>query len=281
MTRSIDLSRIAPPDIVESLNFEVIYQEMMDEFRRLYPEWTAALESDPVVKLLEVAAYREMLVRARINDAARAVMLAYSVGSDLEHLAVLFGVARLENEDDTRLRYRTQLALEGFSTAGPVGAYVYHALSASVDVADIAVDSPDPGVVRVTILAAGGDGTADADLLGAIGAALDADDVRPLTDEVIIESAAIIEYSIAAVIHCYPGPSPDPVFAAAEQAAAAYVADQRRLGRDITVSGLHAALHQPGVQRVDLIEPAATVMISPREAGHCTAIDISLGDPDV
>ncbi len=76
MTQRIDLSRIDPPEVVESLDFEAIYQEMMDEFRRLYPDWTAALESDPVVKLLEVAAYREMLVRARINDAARAVMQA-------------------------------------------------------------------------------------------------------------------------------------------------------------------------------------------------------------
>ena len=89
MTQRIDLSRIAPPEVVESLDFEAIYQEMMDEFRRIYPDWTAALESDPVVKLLEVAAYREMLMRARINDAARAVMLAYAGGSDLEHLAAL------------------------------------------------------------------------------------------------------------------------------------------------------------------------------------------------
>jgi len=281
MTRSIDLSRIAPPEIVESLDFEVIYQEMLDEFRRLYPDWTAALESDPVVKLLEVAAYREMLVRARINDAARAVMLAYAGGSDLEHLAALFGVTRLENENDKRLRSRTQIALEGFSTAGPVGSYIYHAMSASAEVADVHVDSPVPGDVRVTILSSIGDGNASSELISAVDAALNADDVRPLTDRVTVESAEIVAYAVQAVIHCYPGPSPEPVLSAAQAALDSYIFDHRRLGYDITESGIHAALHQPGVQRVDLISPSGTVLVGARQAGHCTSVDVVIGESDV
>jgi phage-related baseplate assembly protein len=81
----IDLSQLPAPEVVEPLDFEVIYQDLLATFRALMGEgWTAPLESDPVVKLLELAAYREVQLRARINDAARAVLLAYAVGADLE-----------------------------------------------------------------------------------------------------------------------------------------------------------------------------------------------------
>ena len=48
--------------------------------------FTALVESDPAWTILEVAAYRELLLRQRINDASRAVMLAFATGADLEHL---------------------------------------------------------------------------------------------------------------------------------------------------------------------------------------------------
>jgi len=50
----IDLSALDPPDLVETLDFEELYQRKLEHFKRIYPDWTAALESDPVVKLLEL-----------------------------------------------------------------------------------------------------------------------------------------------------------------------------------------------------------------------------------
>jgi phage-related baseplate assembly protein len=35
------------------------------------------------------------MLRQRINDAARAVMPAYAVKADLDHIAALFGITRL------------------------------------------------------------------------------------------------------------------------------------------------------------------------------------------
>ena len=55
----------------------------------------------------------------------------------------------LAAEDDDRLRTRTQLATEAFSTCGPVGAYRFWALSAHQGIADVAVVSPSAGVVQV------------------------------------------------------------------------------------------------------------------------------------
>lgn len=154
----IDLSLLPPPDVVETLEFETLYQEVLGNFReQMGDQWTAQLESDPVVKLLEVAAYQKMLGRARVNDAATASLLAYAKGKDLDNRAADYGVTRLTlipedldavppvaavMEGEEELRYRTRLSLEALSVAGSRGAYEYHGLSASASVASVSVDSP-------------------------------------------------------------------------------------------------------------------------------------------
>ena len=105
----IDLSQLPPPDVVEALDFEKVYEEIRAAFASFYPEHDLLLESDPAIKLLELAAYREIQIRARINDAARAVMLAYATGADLDNLAAIFDTKRLGGESDASLRARAQL----------------------------------------------------------------------------------------------------------------------------------------------------------------------------
>ena len=294
---AIDLSLLPVPDVVETLDYEVILAAMKADLAARAPEVAAvlALESEPLVKLLEVCAYREVLIRARVNDAAQAVTLARATGTDLDNLAALFGVARLvinpgdplavppvaaTLESDADLRRRAQLALEGFSTAGPEGAYVFHALSADADVLDVSATSPSAGDVLVTVLSRTGSGTAPAPLLATVQAALNADDVRPLCDNVVVQSAAIVSYAITATLFFYPGPDSAVVMAAAQAAATAYAAAQHRIGRDVTISGLHAALHQPGVQRVVLTSPSAALTIGSAQASWCTAITLANGGVD-
>jgi len=294
---AIDLSLLPVPDVVETLDYEVILAAMKADLAARAPDLAAvlALESEPLVKLLEVCAYREVLIRARVNDAAQAVTLARATGTDLDNLAALFGVARLvinpgdppavppvapTLESDADLRRRAQLALEGFSTAGPEGAYVFHALSADADVLDVSATSPSAGDVLVTVLSRTGSGTAPAPLLATVQAALNADDVRPLCDNVVVQSAAIVSYAITATLYFYPGPDSAVVMAAAQAAATAYAAAQHRIGRDVTISGLHAALHQPGVQRVVLTSPSAALTIGSAQASWCTAITLINGGVD-
>ncbi|WP_161569723.1 hypothetical protein [Veronia nyctiphanis] len=42
----------------------------------------------------------------------------------------------------------------------------------------------------------------------------------------------------------------------------------------MTLSGLHAAIHVPGVQRVELIEPSSDLDISQQEASYCLSIEL-------
>lgn len=292
---AIDLSRVPAPQVVQTLSAEKILSEMLEDLLARHPEFTALLESDPAIKLLEVAAYRELLLRQRINEAAQAVMLPYALGTDLDNLGALFGVQRLITtpgdpsavppvpaiyESDSELRYRIQLSLEGLSTAGPEGAYIYHALSASGQVLDASAISPEPGEVLVTVLSRLGNGVAAPELLATVYAAINAESVRPLTDYVQVQSATITEYALEATLYFYAGPDREVVLANAQAAAEAYVAAQHRLGRDVTLSGIYAALHQPGVQRVELASPAAGIIVGRQGATYCTGITLHDGGLD-
>ncbi|MCA8880391.1 MAG: baseplate J/gp47 family protein [Rhodobacteraceae bacterium] len=287
----IDLTQLPPPDVVEALDFETIRAGMVADLTARAPDLAAvlALESEPAVKILEVAAYRELLLRQRVNDAARAVMLASAVGADLDQLGALFGVVRFElapgdpaavppvaavMESDGEFRRRIQLSLEGFSTAGPEGAYLFHALSAHADVLDASAISPTPGDVVVSVLSRTGDGTASDAVLDAVRDVLTAEDVRPLTDAVTVQSAAIVAYTIEATLLFRPGPDRTLVMAEAQAAAQAYADAQHLLGQDITLSGIYAALHRPGVHGVTLTSPAADIVIDPTEAPFAALIDL-------
>ena len=60
------------------------------------------------------------------------------------------------------------------------------AKAADAKVADAEITSPQPGDVQITILSRMGDGTPDQALLDAVDAVVQADDVRQLTDTVIV-----------------------------------------------------------------------------------------------
>ncbi|EKS2122624.1 MULTISPECIES: baseplate assembly protein [Enterobacteriaceae] len=302
MSGTIDLSQLPPPVVVEPLDFETLFAQRKAAFIAMYPEdeqeeiaRTLELESEPITMLLEENCYRELLLRQRVNEAASAVMLAYSTDSDLDNLAVNFNVERLtiQEEDDSvtppieavmesdpDLRTRTQQAFEGLSVAGPTAAYEFWGRSADGRVADISAVSPTPACVTISVLSREGDGTASDDLLSVVAAALNDEEVRPVADRVTVQSAEIVPYQIDATLYIYPGPEAEPVRQASEQQLQAYIAAQNRLGRDIRLSAIYAALHVEGVQRVELAQPVADIVLSDYQASHCTEYTITVGGYD-
>jgi len=183
----IDLSQLPAPDVVEELDYEAILDDRKATLISLFPAdeqealaRTLALESEPLTKFLQENAYREVLWRSRVNEAARAVMLAYAAGNDLDVMAANSNTARLMispadestlpptpavMESDKDLRLRAQQAFEGLSVAGPEGAYEYHGRSADGRVADISVFSPSPAYISVSVLSREGDGSASDELV--------------------------------------------------------------------------------------------------------------------
>ncbi|MFW0767216.1 baseplate assembly protein [Trabulsiella odontotermitis] len=298
----IDLSQLPPPQIVDEPDFETLLAERKAEFVALYPVdeqeavmRTLSLESEPVTKLLQESSYRELLLRQRINEAALAVMVAYSGDSDLDQLAANNNVKRLTvtpaddeavppvaavMESDESLRMRVPEAFEGLSVAGPTGAYEFHAKSADGRVSDASATSPAPAQVVLTVLSREGDGTAGDDLLDIVSQALNSETIRPIADRLTVRSAEIIPYRVEATIFLYPGPEAEPVMAAAKASLQKYIASQTRLGRDIRRSAIFAALHVEGVQRVELASPAADVVLDKTQAASCTEWSVTNGGTD-
>ena len=143
----VDLSALAVPQVLETVDYEDILARLKASVAEVYPPIAPVLEleSETAVKVLQVCAVYIMLTRARVNDGARALILAYATGSDLDQIGAMFGVERklLTPETDTsaavyegdaEFRARIQLSFEGFSVAGPRGAYEFHALSSHADI---------------------------------------------------------------------------------------------------------------------------------------------------
>jgi len=292
---TVDLSQLAAPDAVEALDFETIFSAMLADLQARMTaagtDFTALLESDPAYKILEVCAYRELLLRQRANEAVRAVMLAFATGSDLDQIGANYNVARLVitpadsttipptaavMESDDAYRARIPVSLEGYTTAGSEGSYIFWGLSADGDVKDISAVSPAPGQVTVYVLSNTGDGTAPDTLLASVTSALNADSVRPMTDQVTVQSSSIVEWSITADLTLYSGPDSGVVKAAAIAAAQAYADSVHRNGYDVSLSGIYHALHQTGVDSVSLTSPTANIPVSAGQAPYCTSITVTV-----
>lgn len=293
---TIDLSQLPAPDVIESLDFEAILAErksrlleLVDDDQRAEVEATLALESEPLTKLLEENAYRELLLRQRINEASRAVMLAFSAGNDLDQIGANYDVQRLvldhgdpealppvapTYESDARFRSRIQLAFESLSVAGPVGAYEFQARAAHADVLDVSVESPEPVDVVVTVLARSGDGIPKTEVLEAVRAHID--ERRPLTDRVTVQPASLVGYRIDATLTLDSGPDVEAVIRVARQRLDAYTADRHRLGGWITRSGIDAALHVEGVVAVEL-NGWQDLRAESHQAPHSRGINIVVG----
>ncbi|TIH10829.1 baseplate J/gp47 family protein [Pseudomonas leptonychotis] len=294
----IDLSQLPDPQVVEAIDYEQILAERSAYFISLHPAEqqatiaaTLALESEPITKLLQENAYRETLLRQRVNEAALATMLAKAKGTDLQQQAANVNVQRLlvipgnpnavppvvaVYESDDSLRERAQMAWEGLSTAGPRNSYIFHARSADGRVADATAESPSPAVVVITVQALLGDGSADAELLAIVNAYLSDDDRRPVADRLTVQSAEVLEYSVEAVLHlATTGPEVEPIRAAAEAGLNAYVNQRRRIGVEVSESAIHAALHVEGVRRVELVS-WADINPTAYQAAYCTAVSVSV-----
>ncbi|WLH04225.1 baseplate J/gp47 family protein [Pseudomonas lurida] len=290
----VDLSELPAPDVLEPLDFEEAYAERLSVFRGFMGDnWSAPLESDPVVKLLEVSAYVGIGDRARVNDAAKALLLAHAIGSDLDQLGANVNTPRLViqaedlravppvekiTEGNDAYRERIQLAYEGLTTAGPRNSYKLHARNASALVADASAESPSPACVTVTVLGLEGDGAVGPELLAVVARALNDENVRPLGDRLTVQSAQVLPYRIDAVLHMKgPGPESAVALAEAERRLAAWVNPRKRLGVEVARSAVDAQLHVPGVSRVELID-WQDLSPTQAQAAFCTGYSVKLGE---
>jgi phage-related baseplate assembly protein len=196
-----------------------------------------------------------------VNDAAKAVLVPFAIGADLDNLASFFGVDRAASEDDTSLRFRLISAPDAFAAAGPIGAYVFHAKTASpLFVKDVGVRSPTPGAVLVSILSREpGKGTPSFDLLQTVRARLNRPDIKPLTVALTVQGASITSIDVTLTLLIPPGPDPVIIRNVAEKAIRAYAEERHAVGKIWRWKGLVAAAKVPGVEDVAQFMPLTDI----------------------
>jgi phage-related baseplate assembly protein len=279
---TIDLSQLPAPDVIEALDEETVIAALSDDMVARYPPIAGViqLESEPSRKLIEVFAGGDVQLRARINDAARAVMLAFAVGDDLEHLGSFFGVTRMEGETDARLRRRIQLAPEAYATTGSQGSYIYHALSADPGILDATAMRSRPGYVDVYIIGNQPDPAPTAAQLTAVRERLADTSIKPLTDVVRVYPARVVNTTVAAKMVLYPGPDSALVRSAALTALDRQLTANRRIGVDLMRSSIISRLHQDGVHSIILSSPETDIILDGTQVAHVTAVDVTVTGRD-
>ena len=285
----IDMSLLPQPDVIKQLDYEQTLNQFKADFLDIAPESETVLnlESGVLNKFFQFHTYLEVYAAQQGNEDAWAVMLPYARGADLDNLGAWLQVQRLvitpeDNtttppapavmEDDEALRRRIQLAPKGFSTAGPVDAYVFYGLSADGRVLDVYANSPAPGHVLITLLSHEAGGQASTELIGIVDAALNDEDTRPTTDFVQVQSAGIVSYTVEANIYTLSGPDSTLVMEQVQKSIEAYTREARTIGMPVPLSGIYAALHLSGVERVELLSPVADVAIGQYQAAYCADI---------
>jgi phage-related baseplate assembly protein len=179
-------------------------------------------------------------------------------------------------ESDDPLRDRIKLAPASFSNAGSKGAYEFYAKSASPAIIDVTITSSAPGDVDIYPLVEGGVETPQP-ILDAVLAACNAEDVRPLTDQVSAISPTRINYDIEVDVVKITGFTDVDVETAVTDALRELGETKLlRLGRDITLSEIIQAARVEGVYDVTVVDPVANIDIDETEFGFLGTITVNI-----
>lgn len=268
----IDLSALPAPAVVQTWTFSGIVTARLADFTtRMQAAGiaydTSALESEPAVKLQETGAYREGLVYQRINEAAKATMLAFADKTDLDQVVAAMATERVGDETDASLRRRGQLAWEALSQGGSYGGYRYTALTADpVGLADVAVYGAEvpgvaPGQVMIVCLGATATGQPSPASLAAVAAAFPRAS-RKTNDQIVVRPATMVPWSVDATLVLGDGVDPETVVAAQKKALSAFGAARRTIGASVAPGAVSAVLGYSAaglVYDVEVRAPAALI----------------------
>lgn len=255
----VNLAALPAPAALEQWSFEAILDA---RFQKFLAYWQAERDRNPSLPLYDVTrlvgnpgsfhqrvdAFREGLVRQRVNEAVLATSLAYAVGADLDVRAADYGCVRAAGETDDSLRLRSQLAWEALSRGGSYGGYEYDARSAApADIADVAVYGHEVagvgrGEVRIVVLGATRTGQPTWQAKWAVLQRVRPRDKRKVNDNVTVWSPETVPYEIDVTLVLPSGADGAAVRDAQYVRALAYAASRQKIGAPVTFGGVMAAV---------------------------------------
>lgn len=173
----------------------------------------------------------------------------------VENLTDTEGGADLETDEN--LAERIYLAPSSWSTAGPDDAYKYWVKTFDAAITDVRVESEIPGDVEIYFILQGGQ-LPDEAMLEELERYLQNEDVRPLTDHVMVRAPDVESFGINLVYYVNES---DRMKAASIQekvrnAVNEYVSWQKeKIGRDINPDQLRRLVISAGAKRVIVEQP--------------------------
>lgn len=181
-----------------------------------------------------------------------------------------------DEESDERFRARIREAPEHFSNAGSKGAYRFWAMTAHQDIIDVAVMSPSPGCVHVYPLMATGNPTNE--ILNLVAKTLNAEKVRPLTDQVMVLSPTKVDFSIIADVTLFGFADSGTVQEIINNRLSDYITKMRsQLGKDIIRSQIIGLINSVyGVYKTELISPVADIVLAENQWANCTGVTVNI-----
>jgi phage-related baseplate assembly protein len=284
---TLDLSLLPRPKALEDISFEALLAQRLADFKARAEQAgidydVDGLETDPIVVDQQSHAYREMLMRARVNDGIRSVLPAFSKGSDLDHVVARAGVVRIVTLDaDGKETFREKdeallrryLASFAAPAAGSEDGYMAAALAAWPAAHDIRLYNGGPGKVLVYLLGADGQ-VAPMDAVFAVAKALNVKSVKGFTDDVTVSAALVEPYTFQAKLIVPRGPDPSLVVAAAVESVRAFGLSRYRIGAEVPAEALVSAAYVPNVRRI-LHDVAGDIPARQSVAPYLARIDLS------
>lgn len=273
-------ANLQPMQILEEIKTEQILTDRMTRLKVLWGSYdppSAAqydvemLEFDPIKINQEACTYFELMLRDRVNQAARAVTLAFAIGTDLEAIATRYpgGVPRLEGESDDRYRRRIWLSPNTLSPHGTAEAYEFWALTALPELRDVTairfVANDYYPTILITCLMDPLISTSPSptqEQLVFVRSYIQSLSRMGLTDVISVNPPKVkeIEYKVNAFL--YPGPAPDQIITKMIANLQKLIDDQYWLGHDHSHTAIHAACMMSGVHHVEIEQPTDDVNIA-------------------
>jgi phage-related baseplate assembly protein len=279
--------------VLEELDSETILAQRMQRFKQLWASYdppaaaqydVEQLEFDPIKINQELCTYFEILLRDRVNQAARSITLAYAIGTDLDAIASRYpgGVPRLEGESDDRYRRRIWLSPNSLSPHGTAEAYEFWALTALPALRDVtamrSVQHDYYPTILITCLMGleYASPSPSQEQLIQVRTYIQNLSRQGLTDVISVAGPKVKEIKYNIAVWLYPGTAPEQTLTKIGSNLQKLAESQYWLGHDHSHMAIHASCALSGVHHIDIIEPADDVLISSDWVVKVTGITVTL-----
>lgn len=196
-----------------------------------------------------------------------------SVDTEVSNTTITSGGFDTETDDDYRIRISN--AFDSFSTAGSMASYNYWAKSLSNSIIDVDSYTPSAGYVNICVLTKDGALGTSSELYARLQEFLGNTNStkRPMTDNVTIETAEAVNYTIDFTYWIYSTDSVnnETIKTNVLNAVNNYILWQRnKLGRGIDPSELIKIVKNAGAKRVEVRQPANYVPLNNHQYAQVT-----------